>query len=145
MPRPDLDEYFLAMLPLVASRGTCPRRRVGCILVDERGRLCATGYNGNAPGLPHCVDVPCPGAESIGGPRESCEAVHAEESALLQARASRREPRTAYCSLTPCFGCAKSLLSAGITRVVALRAYKHDDLGVRLLLKAGVELEVREA
>jgi dCMP deaminase len=142
--RPTIDEYYLAMLPLVASRGTCPRRQVACILTDDHGRLCATGYNGNAPGLPHCVDVPCPGAEVIGGAREDCEAVHAEESALLQARSSRREPRTAYCSLTPCFGCANLLLSAGITRVVAVRMYRHDDRGVRLLLKAGVELEVVE-
>jgi len=145
MSRPSLDAYFLAMLPLVASRGTCPRRQVGCVLVDFQGRLVATAYNGNASGMAHCIDVPCPGAESLGGSRESCEAVHAESAALLQARASRREPHTAYCSLTPCMNCAKLLISAGVKRVVALSMYKHDDLGVRLLLKAGVELEVMES
>jgi dCMP deaminase len=141
MARPSLDDYFLAMLPLVASRGTCPRRQVACILVDEKGRLVATGYNGNAPGMAHCIDKPCPGAESIGGLRESCQAVHAEASALLQARASRREPCTAYCSLTPCFSCAKLLISAGITRVVAMDTYKYDALGLQLLHEAGVELK----
>ncbi len=144
MSRPTLDNYYLAMLPLVASRGTCPRRQVGCVLTDAHGRLVATAYNGNASGMPHCIDSPCPGAESLGGSREACEAVHAESAALLQARSSRREPHTAYCSLTPCFSCAKLLLSAGIKRVVALQMYKHDDLGVRLLLKAEVELEVIE-
>jgi dCMP deaminase len=140
--RPSLDSYYLAMLPLVASRGTCPRRQVACVLVDEKGRLVATGYNGNAPGLPHCIDTPCRGAESRGGAREACDAVHAEASALLQARASRREPCTAYCSLTPCFSCAKLLVSAGIRRVIALTMYKHDSLGVDLLIRAGVSLEV---
>src|SRR6185437_7893780 len=57
--RPDLDEYYLAMLPLVASRGTCPRRQVACVLADERGRLVATGYNGNPSGAAHCSLAPC--------------------------------------------------------------------------------------
>jgi dCMP deaminase len=141
--RPSLDVYYGAMLPLVASRGTCPRRLVACVLVDDHGRLVATGYNGNAPGLPHCMDAPCPGAESLGGPREACEAVHAEASALLQARSSRREPRTAYCSLTPCMDCAKLLVSAGVRRVVAAAAYKHDEgRGAAYLAKAGVSLEL---
>lgn len=141
MPRPNIDIYYLAMLPLVGSRATCPRRQVACILTDYKGRLVSTGYNGNASGMPHCIDSPCPGAS---GSREACEAVHAEASALLQARSSRHEPNTAYCSLTPCFPCAKLLISAGIKRIVAVQAYQHDDLGVRLLLKAGIELEVME-
>ena len=67
--RPDLDEYYLAMLPLVASRGTCPRRQVACVLADERGRLVATGYNGNPSGAAHCDLVPCPGSPATGGSR----------------------------------------------------------------------------
>jgi dCMP deaminase len=143
--RPSLDDYFLTMLPLVASRGTCPRRLVGCVLVDEKGRLTATGYNGNASRLPHCVEEPCPGAPSIGGLRDRCEAVHAEASALLQAQASSRAVHTAYCSLTPCVNCAKLLLCAGVVRVVALDEYKYDDAGPALLRKAGVILEVVHA
>ena len=139
--RPPIDDYYLAMLPLVASRGTCPRRQVACVLTDDKGRLVATGYNGTAPNTPHCIDAPCPGAA---GAREACEAIHAECSALLQARASRREPHTAYCSLTPCFYCAKMLVSAGVRRVVAAEWYKYDDAGPAYLIKNGVVLKIKE-
>jgi dCMP deaminase len=140
--RPSLDDYFLAMLPLVASRGTCPRRQVACILVDDKGRFVSSGYNGNPPGADHCDMVPCPGSPAIGGLRTDCESVHAELNAVIQAGASRRAPVTAYCSLTPCRPCAAALLSVGVKRTVALERYKYDDAGPALLAKAGVSWEV---
>jgi dCMP deaminase len=140
--RPTIDEYWIAMLPLIASRGTCPRRQVSCILVDERGRLVATGYNGNPPGSLHCTESPCPGSPVVKGLRMDCEAVHAELNAVIQAGDSRRTPWTAYCSLTPCRPCAAALLSIGVKRVVALERYKYDNAGPALLAKAGVMLDV---
>jgi dCMP deaminase len=145
MARPSIDSYYLTMLPLVASRGTCPRRQVACILVDDRGRLVSSGYNGNPPGASHCDIVPCLGSPAIGGQRTDCESVHAELNAVIQAGASRREPVVAYCSLTPCRPCAAALLSVGVKRVVALERYKYDDAGPELLAKAGIILEVAHA
>lgn len=52
--RPDVDEYFINMAKLVASRSTCLRRAVGCVLVNSRNHVIATGYNGVAAGQPHC-------------------------------------------------------------------------------------------
>lgn len=52
--RPGVDAYFLTVASLVATRSTCLRRAVGCVLVDERNHVLATGYNGVAPGHPHC-------------------------------------------------------------------------------------------
>jgi dCMP deaminase len=138
MSRPSLDEYWLSMLPLVASRATCPRRSVGAILIDKDGRLVSTGYNGTASGLPHCSNTPCPGSPAIGGTRDECQALHAESNALMQAFGSRRAPWTLYCGLTPCFACSKLLLAAGVREVVAAEAYAHDDRGPKLLNKAGV-------
>ena len=48
--RPNKTTYFLAMAKLVSTRGTCKRRRCGCVLVDRIGRVLATGYNGNGRG-----------------------------------------------------------------------------------------------
>ena len=138
MPRPSLDEYYAAMIPLIASRGTCPRRKVGAVLVDERGRLVSCGYNGPAAGRPHCDDSPCPGAPGQNGARDACVALHAEANAVMQAADSRRRAWTLYCTLTPCFPCAKLMLAAGVREVVALQAYAHDDTGPRLLVSAGV-------
>jgi dCMP deaminase len=146
--RPGLDEYWCEMLPLVASRATCPRRAVGAVLVDKDGRLVSTGYNGVAPGMVHCIDSPCPGhpgMDGLGGPRESCEALHAEANAVAQAFGSNRAPHTLYCSLTPCFACAKLLLACGVSQVVALQAYAHDDAGPRLIQKAGGQVYIWDA
>ena len=136
--RPNLDQYWLSMLPLIASRATCPRRAVGAVLTDKDGRLVASAYNGVASGLQHCTDIPCAGAPALGGERSKCEAIHAEASVLMQAYGSRRLPHTLYCSLTPCFSCSKLLLAAGVQEVVAAELYKHEDTGPKLLNKAGI-------
>jgi len=141
MSRPSIDEYYLSMLPLVASRATCPRRQVGAILVDVNGKLVSTGYNGPPSGLPHCVDTPCPGAADQSGDTTRCIAIHAEVNALSQARASRRSPHTLYCSTTPCFECAKMLITEGIQRVVTTSVYTNTD-GVDLLYQAGAVVDV---
>lgn len=141
--RPTLDEYYLAMLALVASRGTCPRRQVAAILVDSHGQLISTGYNGNAAGRAHCIEVPCAGATSED--RSKCEAIHAEANAILQAAGNQRAPHTLYCSTTPCFNCANLLASIGIKKVIAATLYKYDTKGCRLLERAGCKVLVMRA
>jgi dCMP deaminase len=143
MTRPSLDEYYLQMLPLVASRATCPRRSVAAILVDRGGKLVAIGYNGPPSGMPHCIDKPCPGAADASGNLGRCIAIHAEMNALSQARASCRQPHTLYCSVTPCFDCAKMLITEGIKRVVAPSIYT-DPAGVDLLTDAKVNVVIVE-
>jgi len=137
MRRPSIDDYYLAMLPLIASRATCPRRQVAAILVDRGGKLVATGYNGPPAGMHHCLDVPCPGATDPSGDTGRCIAIHAEMNALSQAQASRRSPHTLYCSTTPCFNCAKMLITEGVKRVVVTSEYA-DQSGADLLRQAGV-------
>lgn len=136
--RPDEDGYFIAMTQLVATRSTCARRHVGCVLVDRHRHVLATGYNGVAKGMPHCRDgdCPCEGADAASGTRlEDCEAIHAEQNALLQCP----DPfsiRTVYCSVSPCPTCAKELLNTSATRLVYGAGYP-DDKGLRLWERAG--------
>jgi dCMP deaminase len=136
--RPSIDEYYTRMVSLVATRGTCPRRQVGAVLVDNTGKLVATGYNGPPAGMDHCIDVPCPGTRDTPGDNTRCVAVHAEANAVLQAASSRREPHTLYCSCTPCFSCAKLLITAGVKEIVAGVIYQGDLEGLHLLDKAGI-------
>ena len=85
--RPSKDEYFMDMALLVSERSTCLRRKVGAVLINKRKHVLATGYNGVASGQPHCLDIPCIGANSASGTDlDLCEAVHAEQNALLQCR-----------------------------------------------------------
>lgn len=124
--RPNRDEIFLKMAQLVAQRSTCWRRNVGCILVNKRGHVLATGYNGVASGMPHCNEEnKCPGANSPSGTNlDGCEAIHAEENALLQCH-DVHEIDTCYCTTSPCFSCIKKLMNTSCKRIVFLDLYPH--------------------
>ncbi len=136
--RPDIDTYFTMMAILVSSRGTCVRRKVGCVLVDERKHVLATGYNGVPSGFDHCIDHPCPGAGYKSGKGlDKCQAVHAEQSALLQCTDVSRI-WTAYCTTAPCIHCVKLLLNTGCKRIVFAEDYPHQE-SKELWLKAGRE------
>ena len=39
MDRPPVDFYFLRMAFLVSERGTCARRKVGCVFVNKRNHV----------------------------------------------------------------------------------------------------------
>jgi dCMP deaminase len=121
--RPSVDEYFMEMCELVAKRGTCCRRKVGCVLVNENKHVMATGYNGRPAGFCHCSEgEPCAAAALPSGMNlDGCEAIHAEQNAMLQCH-DVREIHTAYVTLFPCITCTKLLLNTGCKRIV----YKDD-------------------
>ena len=143
MTRPSLDEYYLAMLKLVASRGTCRRRQVAAILVDAKGVLISAGYNGVPSGMSHCIDAPCGGALDLPGNNDNCLAIHAEQNCLLRAGDRLRYAHTIYCSTVPCFNCAKLIISAGVQAVVAASTYA-DQRGLMLLKQVGIKIRIME-
>lgn len=55
--RPTRDQWAMGLAMVTSRRATCLRRQVGCVLLNERGHVLATGYNGVAAGRPHCNDV----------------------------------------------------------------------------------------
>lgn len=125
--RPTADQTFLLIAQALAMRATCPRRQVGCVLVDKNGEIDGTGYNGTASKMEHCIDVPCAGADMLSGiGHESCEAIHAELNALRQCK-SQHNLKTAYITTAPCKHCIKLLASTSIERIVFLEDYVHSD------------------
>lgn len=125
MGRPSKDQYFASMALLVATRATCARRSVGCVLVNARGHVLSTGYNGPAAGQPHCIDVPCKGACAAPGTMlEACEALHAEQNGLLQCK-DVYSIDTAYVTASPCVTCTKLLMNTSCNRIVYIDEYPH--------------------
>lgn len=143
MTRPTRDEWGLRLAEVTASRATCLRRSVGCVLVDKRGHILATGYNGVAAGQAHCNEVgplypfretdyprACPGAQSPSGTNlDGCQAIHAEQNALLQC-GKVWEIETCYTTASPCTTCVKLLLNTSCQRIVFREAYPHSDAQV---------------
>ena len=78
--RPDWDLYFIRIAKEVASRSTCKRASVGAV-ITRSNRILATGYNGAAPGKPHCLDEGCTMKDG-----HCTRAVHAEINAINQAK-----------------------------------------------------------
>ncbi len=142
--RPGWDEYFMQVAGVVATRSTCLRRNIGAVIVRDK-RILATGYNGAPTGLPHCIDVGCL-KDKLGIPsgqrQEVCRALHAEQNAIVQAAryGIPVEGSTLYCTTEPCSVCAKTLINAGIRRVVYQEPYP-DGLSRDLLSGAGVKVE----
>lgn len=140
MTRPTNDEYYIEMVRIVATRGTCIRRKVGCILVDERYRILASGFNGVPPGHTHCIDIPCGGEGHVSGSGlENCRAIHAEANALIHCK-SIDEIYTAYVTVSPCVHCVKLLLMTPCQRIVFIEEYPHNK-AKQWWLEAGREWE----
>lgn len=124
------DFYFLKMAFLVSERATCIRRKVGCVFVNSKNHVIATGYNGVASGQEHCIDSPCKGAEFKSGEGlDKCRAIHAEQNALLQCK-DVYEIDTIYSTVSPCIHCLKLLLNTSTKRIVFGEKYiDADSLG----------------
>ena len=123
--RPTTDEYFLGMAMLASSRGTCARRKVGCVITNLAGHVLGTGYNGVCSGAVHCIDVPCPGAKQKSGEGlHLCEAVHAEPNAIMQCR-DITQIHSVYSTASPCINCMRLIANTGAKRIVFLEEYPH--------------------
>ena len=141
--RLEIDDYFLKMAHLASLRSTCARRLVGCVLVDSKSHVEATGYNGVPSGFTHCIDVPCKGANAPSGTRlNECKAVHAEMNALLQLQST--DTLTAYLTVTPCFDCAKVLANSNVKRIVAALWYPQAEVK-EILEEANIIVDVQTA
>lgn len=135
--RPSRDEWAMGLALLTAERATCLRRKVGCVLLNERGHVLSTGYNGVAAGQPHCNHAvlktqvsamfphACSAANAPSGTQlDGCQAIHAEQNALLQCR-DVFQIHTAYVTASPCVTCTKLFMNTGCQRIVFLDEYPH--------------------
>lgn len=137
--RPSLDKTMLDIATILSKRGTCARRKVGCVLVDSLGRILSTGYNGVARSLPHCTDVACKGADKAAGSSTSlylCEAIHAEQNALLQCR-DTQSVHACYITCSPCIQCTKLLLQTSCKRICFLEESSHSEEAKTLWYRSG--------
>jgi dCMP deaminase len=145
--RPSWDEYFLNIVEMVGSRGTCDRGRSGCVIVKDK-RILSTGYVGSPIGTCHCDDcghemhtvIHENGQES----RHCIRTSHAELNAI--ANAARfgvpLEGATLYCHMTPCYTCAKMIINAGIKRVVCNLDYHAGGRSKEIFKEAKIKYEL---
>lgn len=128
--RPTLDATMITMARAIAERSTCRRRKVGCVMVDQYGRVVGVGHNGVARGRPHCIEAACPGSGLPSGRGlDLCEAIHAEQNALMFC-GDVMLIATAYVTAAPCAHCLKMLLNTSAGRIVYDEDYPGDALAL---------------
>lgn len=139
--RPTFEDTFFTIAGTLAKRATCPRRYVGCVIVDEYNSIVAEGYNGAPSGLPHCADSGCiiEGGHCV-------RSVHAEVNAIASAarRGVSLRGCRAYCTLLPCINCAQALATAGVTSVVYDEAYEREEASYLRGLAGRLNLQLVE-
>ena len=116
----------------ISALSTCNRRQVGAVIIRD-GRCISWGFNGVAPGEPHCNhvdDEPC------------ANAVHAESNAIAFAarQGISTESAELFVTVSPCSTCARLVIAAGICRVTYHEPYR-DSSGVELLERLGVGVD----
>lgn len=128
----------MAIVRIVAMRGTCDRLRAGGILV-KKNRIISTGYNGSPPGLPHCDD-----AGHLLEEGHCIRTIHGEHNAILQASivsGVSTEGSTMYTKFNPCMHCAKYVVAAGVKRVVIGKLYRGEK-ALEYLKSSGIQVDI---
>lgn len=141
--RQSWDEYFLTLAKFVSTRATCDRLHAGCVLVKDK-RILATGYNGSLPGVEHCDDV-----GHLMMDNHCVATAHAETNAVANAARAGVSTMgsTAYITHTPCWNCIKSLVAAGVRKIIFGESYPnavstHPPNIKDILIKADVQLKL---
>lgn len=118
--RPTWTEYFKQIVQVAASRSSCERLKVGCLLVRDN-RIISMGYNGFLPGTEH---------RSIIRDGHEQATVHAEQNAIADCanRGTSCANCIAYITHSPCIICTRLLLAAGITTIRYIHDYRSDEL-----------------
>jgi dCMP deaminase len=131
---PDIDTYYMGIARAVRKKANCRGLRVGALLVLQN-RVISTGYNGVPEGMLNCLDGGCfrclnrERQYPSGTGYDLCICVHAEQNALITAArfGIAVDGAALYTTHRPCFGCAKELLQAKVTRIIYRKPWLPSD------------------
>lgn len=134
--RPDWDHYFMAMAEVASARSTCPRAKVGAVLVRDH-QILVSGYNGAIHNADHCLDAGCYIKND-----HCMRAVHAEMNAIVNCakQGDSIDRATLYVTHFPCIRCMPLVLQAGIKRICYIYNYNNDEFCYDLVKQSGCEL-----
>lgn len=130
--------YFMKLAIHVSSRSTCPRKRVGSVIVTEDNNIVSSGYNGSLSSLSSCDDVGCLIENN------SCQRViHSETNAILQCAKHGKSCKGCkiFVTLYPCFNCFKNIVNAGIKKIYYLEDYKNNPNIEIMSKELGIEIK----
>ena len=138
------DQAFLRIAFDLSNFSKCVSKKVCALIVKDR-RIISTGLNGTLPGAVNCNDM----FDPVNFDREEhhtwslLNEQHAEISAITFCIKNNMsiEGATIYCTLQPCFSCAKFLIASGIRRVVYCKEYDKASNSLELFQHSDIIIE----
>jgi len=114
-------EYGCMMALAASSRSEDPHTKVGACILNKEGRIISTGYNGLKKGFPVKEWM----KKEENRPKKREIMIHAETNALSLIR--KGEGESICLTVSPCFACAKDIVSHEIQRVFYIKQYDQCD------------------
>lgn len=115
------DKRGLGLAREVSTWSSCPRDKVGAVVMTPEHDVVATGFNDTPRGMVNCDAGGCPRVQRgspSGSPYLDDEwCLHAEDNALQRA-GLRARGAALYVTRSPCANCRRRAYTAGITRIV---------------------------
>lgn len=108
------DARFLNLALHIASWSKDPSTKVGCVVVGPDREIRSTGFNGFPRGIEDTLD------RLHDREKKYPLVCHAEENAIMHAAriGVALKDCTAYVTWPPCTRCARSLIQAGVRRII---------------------------
>lgn len=145
----DLKLDFMLIALRNARFSTCLRRKVAAALVSADWRSCVFSVNYPRPYKEICRELGClrdqykiESGQSLG----CCRCRHCEQEVIrkFQLYQLNTDGAVLYTTLFPCEHCARSIISAGIRKIVFLEDY-NGNKSERMLRKAKIIVERYQA
>ncbi|VEU60640.1 Deoxycytidylate deaminase [Mycoplasmopsis bovigenitalium] len=137
-----LNGYFMALAKVSALRSKDPSTQVGACIIDNDHKVVGLGYNG----MPKGIDEIFPWDRSADTTKDTKYpyVVHAEVNAIINAFGKTKNG-TIFTSLYPCSNCAKTIVQAGISKVIYESDKYHDtedgEIARKILQSCNIECE----
>jgi dCMP deaminase len=154
--RKSWDSIFMEMCFTIAQRSTCAKLKTASV-IQRNNVVISIGYNGSVAKALHCNEYWLSyyythHTTDYETSKEFLKSdlfyeehhkwsvfneLHGEQNAILQAGKNgiSLEGSTLYTIYSPCIGCAKCIISAGIKKVYYDRIYNRDTSGIEFLEK----------
>ena len=107
------DKRFIELARHISQWSKDPSTKVGCVVVGEDRQIMSTGFNGFPRGIED--------DERLSDRSKKYPLIcHAEENAIMQAARVGVSLRgcTVFVTWSPCSRCTRSMIQAGITKIV---------------------------
>lgn len=134
-------DMYMKIAETVAAASYAKKLKVGAVAVKDN-RILSIGYNGTPPGESNVCERTVTKEDGTTALETVKEVIHAEMNLIYKMARDGQSAQgaTLFVTHSPCFECAKAILSVGIKSVFYKEEYRNIE-GVYFLRKNYIEVE----